>query len=279
LVGWRSGPTTTQGITRSLLKHGQVAKVSFLARSHYRFELLFDALKAIVVVLVLTAIWKEIYSARDAIAGFSRRQIIVYTCAASTLALLFNVDLSHYLSRKISTGAIALDLLKPVEINALYLSENLGGALYGGIFVAIPTLVALSCLFGLSEILTMNWLAVIPLALLGFFVHYLFCYLLALTTFFTVEAWGIEYLRVNLIRFFAGAFLPVSFFPVVLQRVSDVLPFKYMIFPAAAAASGNLPHDSVGTTMLAPLGWIVILSAADLALWSWVSRKVTVHGG
>jgi len=271
--------SATHAIARSLVRHGHIAKVSFLRRSHYRFELLFDALKAIVVVLVLTAIWKEIYSSRDAIAGFSRRQIIVYTCAASTLALLFNVDLSHFLSRKVRTGEIALDLLKPVETNALYLSDNLGGALYGAVFVALPTLVALACLFGLTGIRETNWLIVLPLTLLGFFVHYLFCYLLALTTFFTVEAWGIEYLRVNLIRFFAGAFLPVSFFPASLKRVSDVLPFKYMIFPAASAASGNFPHGMLGTTLLLQLMWIAILSAAVFAVWSRVSRRVTVHGG
>jgi ABC-2 type transport system permease protein len=268
-----------QSLAKTLSTYVHIAKTSFLARSHYRFELLFDSIKAIVVVLVLTAIWRELYTERNEIAGYSLEQIVIYTCAASALALLFNVDLSHYISGKIRSGAIILDLTKPLSLSAFYLSENLGGVLYAGLFAAVPTFLALSLMFGISGDFTSVSLIAIPLVIAGFFVHYIFCHLLALTTFFTVEAWGIEYLRINLIRFFAGGFVPLAFFPESLKQLSNVLPFQYMIFPAASAISGTFPSENLVPTLLMQFGWIAVLLAADLGCWSLVSRKVTVHGG
>src|SRR5262245_23368145 len=58
------------GILRSVFKHAQIANTSFLRRSYYRFELLFDALRAIVVVLVLTTDWGQVHAGQERIAGY-----------------------------------------------------------------------------------------------------------------------------------------------------------------------------------------------------------------
>lgn len=268
-----------RGPTTSLVAHLQIAKTSFLRRSHYRFELLFESLRAVVVVLVLVAVWTQVYTGRSQIGGFTLRQLITYTCAANCLALLFNVDLAYYLSDKIRKGGITFDLIRPVNPHTYYFSDNLGGVLFTALFAVVPTFGVLAALFHIRVTHTADIIGLVVLTTLGFLVHYLFCHLLALTTFYTVDAWGIEALRITLVRFFAGGFVPLVLLPGALQTPLRLLPFPYMIFPAASAVAGTFPPSAFLPTVEAQLFWILALAALDGAAWRLVSRTVTVHGG
>ena len=208
-----SGSRVIPIMVRSIQRYLQITKTHFLNRSYYRFDLFFDVIRALVVVLVITEIWKELYSHRDLIGGYTHLQIVLYTCAAAVLSLLYNVDLSHYYSERLRSGDIAVEMVRPVNYFLYGFSEHLGSVLYSLVFAAIPTGVLLFFLLDLSLLTSASLLTTPLIVVLGFGVYYLFCHVLALTTFYSVDAWGIEYLRINLIRFFAGGFLPLALFP------------------------------------------------------------------
>ena len=262
-----------------MLKYLQIMKTSFLNRSYYRFELLFDATKSVVVVVVICAIWREIYRGTDQVDGYSYSQIVTYTCVAALLTLLFNLDVARYMSSKIRRGDIAVELIKPVDFILFTFSEHLGWVLYSLLFCVLPTSLVLLAAFPTSPSSASAWALALLLAVPGFLIYYLFSHLCALATFFTVDAWGIEYFRVNLIRFFAGGFLPVSFFPEPLRAVTEVLPFPYMIYAPAAAACGQLPVAAATRVIGIQFVWVGALALLNQGLWLRVVRRVTVHGG
>ena len=110
----------------------------------------------VVVVLVITEIWGEIYSDRTDVGGYSHRQMVLYTCAAAVLSLLVNVDLSHYYSERLRSGDIAIDLFRPVNLFLYGLADHLGSVLYSLVFAVIP--------FGGVLIMSflMGWAVAIP---------------------------------------------------------------------------------------------------------------------
>ena len=63
------------------------------------------------------------------------------------------------------------------------------------IFSAIPTFVVLFLLFDLPSMPLAQPLVIATMVLLGFALFFAFCHLTALTTFFTIESWAVEYLR------------------------------------------------------------------------------------
>ncbi len=264
---------------RSIHRYLQITKTHFLNRSYYRFDLLFDVIRALVVVLVITEIWSEIYSERTSIGGYTHRQMVLYTCAAAVLSLLFNMNLSSYYSQRLRSGDIAIEMFRPVNLFFYGLADHLGSVLYSLVFAVIPTSVLLFFLYGLDSLAPSDGLAAALVVGLGFLVYYLFCHVLALTTFYSVDDWGIEYMRINLIRFFAGGFLPLALFPEPLATITAWSPFPYMIYPAASALSGTLPAGDVPRVILMQAMWIVVLFAIDQFLWARIFRKVVVHGG
>ncbi|MFC2173422.1 ABC transporter permease [Acidobacteriota bacterium] len=262
-----------------VLKYLHITKMAFLRAAFYRFELLFDALKAIVMVIVFTQIWQAIYTGRDVLAGFDLSQVIVYTCAAVTLSMLFEVNIERNIGWKVRTGDFAVEFIKPVNYFFLCFFESLGIALYTLIFAALPTVLTLYLLFDLSGIVMARLFAVLPMIILGFLLYYLACHLAAMTTFWNEDVWGIVYLRTTLLRFFAGGFIPLSFFPDALAEVNNYLPFKYMIYLPASALAGKIPESSIGEIMAMQLFWCAVLLLVDQLFWGYVVRKVTVHGG
>ena len=116
-------------------------------------------------------------------------------------------------------------------------------------------------------------------AITGFLLFYVFCHICALTTFVTEEVWGISYLRTTVVRFLAGGFLPISFFPAPLARASAVLPFQYMIYAPASALAGRVPAADVPPMLGVGAAWIFGLLAIDRLYWRFLVRRITHHGG
>jgi viologen exporter family transport system permease protein len=264
---------------RSIQRYLQITKTHFVNRSYYRFDLLFDVIRALVVVLVITEIWKEIFTDRDRVGGYTHMQMVLYTCAAAVLSLLYNVDLSHYYSARLRSGDIAFEMTRPVNYFFYGFAEHLGSVLYSLVFAVIPTGLVLFVLFDTGPPASANWLATPLIVVLGFGVYYLFCHVLALTTFYSVDAWGIEYMRINLIRFFAGGFLPLALFPEPLATITAYSPFPYMIYHAASALSGTMAEGMFLQVVLMQTFWIVVLLVIDQILWARIFRRVMVHGG
>jgi ABC-2 type transport system permease protein len=264
---------------RSIQRFLQITKTHFLNRSYYRFDLFFDVIRALVVVLVITEIWGEIFTGRERVGGYTYTQIVLYTCAAAALSLLYNVDLSHWFSGRLRSGDIAFEMARPMNYFVYGLAEHLGSVLYALVFAVVPTGLLLLVLFDAGSLASANLLAAPAIVVLGFGVYYLFCHVLALTTFYSVDAWGIEYMRINLIRFFAGGFLPLALFPEPLATITAYSPFPYMIYHAASALSGTMGEGMVARVVLMQVFWIVVLLVVDQLLWARIFRRVMVHGG
>lgn len=256
-----------------------IARMAFFREAFYRFELFFNALKAVVFVLVVSAVWRAVYAGRASVGGLSLEEVIYYTCTAITLTLLYEVNLEREIGDRLRSGNLSFQLLKPVNFYLYGFSEGVGTVCYTALFSAIPTLLVLILLFDLPPIPIAQFGTTLLMVLLGFTLFFAFCHLTALTTFFTIEAWGVEYLRQTIVRFLAGGFLPLTFFPEPLLQLALWLPFPYMIYAPARALAGQLPPGTAVPTMITQAAWCAALLLANYAYWKVLVRQVTIHGG
>ena len=261
------------------MKFLAIARMAFFRQAFYRFELLFNALRAVVVVVVISAVWRAVYQARPAVAGLTLDEVIFYTCTAMMLTLMYEVYLEREIGDRLRSGNLALQLLKPVNYFLYGFAEGCGTACYTAVFSVVPTFVLLLVLFRLRlpDVADLG-LAILMIAL-GFTLFFAFCHLTALTTFFTVEAWGVEQMRFAFVRFFAGGFVPLTFFPEPLYQAALWLPFPYMIYYPTLAVTGQLSSDRLVQTLAMQSVWCMALLVANAMYWKVVVRQVTVHGG
>jgi len=236
-----------------------IARMAFFQQAFYRFELVFNALRAVVFVVVISAVWRAVYQSRPALAGFTLEQLVLYTCTAAMLVLLYEVYVEREIGDRLRSGNLALQLLKPVNYFLYGLAEGTGTLAYTAAFSVLPTVAVLALLFDFPPVEPGGLALALAMVALGFGLFFAFCHITALTTFFTVEVWGVEYMRMVLVRFLAGGIVPLALFPEALRAFVLWLPFPYMIYFPTLALTGTLDPALAGRVLALQAGWLALL--------------------
>ena len=114
---------------------------------------------------------------------------------------------------------------------------------------------------------------------LGFAVTVSFCMLIYFLTFFTVSPQGLRILFTSLVEFFAGAVIPLPFFPENIQRIMEALPFAAMQNVSLRIYSGSMNEVQMQKAVALQVFWLLVLTAAGKMLCRFAEKKVTIQGG
>jgi ABC-type uncharacterized transport system permease subunit len=114
---------------------------------------------------------------------------------------------------------------------------------------------------------------------LAFAINTLLDLLLGLTVFWTLELEGFQTIFWFVKKFFAGALVPLWFFPPTLHAIANVLPFQAIAFVPVAIYLGKVEGPAVLTALGLQLSWIVALGALARFVWHRAVRRVVVQGG
>ena len=128
--------------------------LKFIAKSFqkditYKVEYFVGLVNGFLYVFIFTSLWKAIYNSygQESFAGsFTRSSIISYAVFAMVIKISFTMD-DQITTRKIRTGALITDLIKPINYFCLTLSESIGQSLFNFLARGMPILVTSLFLF------------------------------------------------------------------------------------------------------------------------------------
>lgn len=199
------------------------------------------------------------------------------------LALFMGWMMENEIFGAIQNGNIAYELCRPVDIYNMWFSRSLAHRLAKAVLRCMPILLVAALVpapYGMtlpkSPGAALGFLAGI---LLGLWVTVAICMIVYILTFYTLSPTGIRMVAVSAIEFFAGAVLPLPFFPDTLQKVMNLLPF---------ASMQNVPfriysQDLTGPAALRALGlqcfWAIALVLLGRLMMRRACRNVIVQGG
>ena len=86
-------------------------------------------------------------------------------------------------------------------------------------------------------------------------------------------------LFVSAVEFFAGAVIPLPFFPQRIQQIMELLPFAAMQNVALRIYSGSMSAAEIKKAVLLQIIWLVILTWSGKRLCGYAEKRVTVQGG
>lgn len=136
------------------------------------------------------------------------------------------------LSMLVRTGRYLTFALRPVHHRSFAFAQKVGHRTLGFAFEFVPCLAIFVLLFRVDmRPAAIGWL-VVTLAL-AFLMGFLVRYCLGLTSFWLVEAGGLQGVFALLSGLFSGALIPLVFFPHWLQVAQFFLPFQYMVYVPA----------------------------------------------
>ncbi len=233
----------------------------------------------LVTMLVLAHFWRAVYADTERLGGLAFQQTLDYALLAQVLAPLSEHKLITTFSRLLSTGDMAIELLRPVDLQASEYAGNLAGLVLYEAF-QLPLLVVAWGFLGLrlpGDPLT--WAAFLVTLLLGHAILFLADWILACLAFYTTEAWGIGVMRHVLSTFFGGALLPLAMLPGWLRGVADALPFAQGIAAPTLVLAGVTPLAQLPSVWGLQLAWLAGLWLLSRLAFARAVRQVTVHGG
>jgi len=231
-------------------------------------------------IFVFYYIWMAIYKFDSVINGITKDQIITYIILSRIIYTQITWGFIPKIGRSIHTGAITMDLLKPMDFQLFMFYERIGDFVAFASMTAIPILIICSLTLGIqapSSFLTLVYffLSLFMAMTLSFFVE--FC--IGLLTFYTNYSWGLQTFQEALVSLFSGALIPIAFFPGWLKTITNCLPFQQMSYSPVSIYLGIVKGPQVYETLAFQLVWIVILLVLSRLFYAFAIKKITVQGG
>lgn len=183
----------------------------------------------------------------------------------------------------IMNGDIAYELCRPINLYSMWFSRSMANRLSSAGLRCFPILLIAVLLpepfrlkppagplYGVLFLVTL---------LLGLAVTVAFCMLVYSLTFFTISPYGLRIFFTSAVEFFAGAVIPLPFFPEKVRLVMELLPFAAMQNVALRIYSASMTDSQMIKAAVLQLFWLVILILLGRSLCRIAEKRVTVQGG
>lgn len=262
-------------------KYLKIAAKSFQKQAAYKVEYFVGLLNGLLFIFIFTSLWKAVYAQSDpeTLRGeaFDLESITAYAVLALVIKISFSMD-DNATAFKVRTGALAMDLIKPIPYYALYLAESVGYSFFHFFSRGIPLLLFSVFLFRIPIPVDLeNYLLLLPSAVMGYLIFFSINYLTGLLSFWFIEIFSFQLMKYGLYTLFAGGIVPLDFFPDALRPFIAFLPFPYILYTPTAIFMGHL--TAVGSALLAQLLWMALLFLFSWLAWRAAMRKLVVQGG
>lgn len=230
-------------------------------------------------------LWSAIYgSSHQAIlGGLSRDEMTVYIFMVYVTTSLVAISISEWVSEDVVKGTVAMQLIKPIDYRLSLIARALGQMVYRFLLPAVFIWIGLELYkyfaLGLGFTPISNVALYLLSCLMSFLIFVLFDFCVGMIAFFTSYIFGLFMVKEALMSFLTGQLIPLSFFPEVVQRVFDHLPFSSMIYAPVMIYLGKYQGMELAWVLLRQAIWIVILYALGTLIWHRVTQRLVVLGG
>jgi len=258
----------------------EFARVGFVNALAYRLRYVTGIVTYFIYVSVYYFIWKAIYEHSASIEGFDFGHLLTYIGVGWIIRSFYFNTIDQEIASQVTEGRLAMDLIKPVNLQWMYLARAAGESMFRLGILTLPTAVVLFLVFPLRAPASLG-LAV------AFLVSVTLSFLIVAAINFAVGTFalrlqsilGLLRAKFFLLELFSGLLLPISFFPQVFQKILSVLPFEYISYVPMLIYLGKLRGNGLIRALALQVFWVAVLLATGDALWRWSSRKVIIQGG
>lgn len=246
----------------------------------YRFNFIMSLVTTPIALIVFYFLWKSIFefSGQEVIRGFTFESMIAYYALNMLIGFLVWTYVDEELEQSIINGTLTPILLRPLNYFWEIFSEHMGMNAIAIMIEIIPLTIIAAIFFGLGIPSLINGILFILIIIMAIFLNFTLAYLIGLTSFWFKEIGGIRRVRRILVAFLAGSFIPLTFFPAWVGKVSNFLPFQYIRYVPITIYLGNYALDHSLWLFLIALIWTIGLYIVSRLVWKVAYKKFAGSG-
>lgn len=225
-------------------------------------------------------LWMAVFNGRSSLEGFDAVQMATYIAISWMARAFYFNNLDREIAQEIREGVVAIQLIRPYHYLVTKVFLGFGEGLFRLILFSIPGFLLVSFFLPIS--LPTNpiiWGKFVISLILGFLVNIEINLLTGMLAFFVLNNTGILRAKRFLVELLSGLIIPISFFPVWAQVLSDYLPFQAIAYmPSMVLVKGLSGSEWLHTLIMQGI-WVLFLILPVQWLWRKARRNLVVQGG
>src|SRR5580658_7849156 len=254
--------------------YAEFIRIGFVNILAFRLRYYTGIITYLINVTVYFFIWRAVFAnASGPIAGFSLPQILTYVSAGWILRSFYWNTIDQEMAYEVIDGKIAMDFIKPVSVQGMWLARAMGESAFRLILLTAPTAIIVTLLFPVLPPASKLNFALFLIAAVGSFFIMGTCAipLTSILALIRAKFWLIELL--------SGLLIPLNFFPRSLQILSSWLPFEHIAYTPLQIYLGRLSLAETLRLLALEYFWVAALLFLGHLWWIRATRKITIHGG
>jgi ABC-2 type transport system permease protein len=273
-----------------LAPYAEFTRIGFVNILAFRLRYYAGIFTYLINVTVYYFIWTAIYraagnsgaagAATANIGGYDLSQILTYVAVGWIIRSLYWNTIDQEMAYEVIEGKIAMDFIKPVSIQWMWISRALGETAFRLIMLTALTSIAVVLIF--PVLLPSSWTnfgmfvvsvigSILLMAAINFMIGTCAIPLTSILALIRAKYWLIELL--------SGLLIPMTYFPAALQKVAAWLPFEHIAFTPLQIYLGKLSGFAAVKALTVQWLWIAVLLWLGDLWWRRATRKITIHGG
>jgi ABC-2 type transport system permease protein len=221
-----------------------------------------------------------VFDERESVGSYDAQDAVTYTWLAQGMLMTVYVWGWFEVALRVRSGDVATDLKRPLDFQLYWLAQDLGRAMYHGIFRGIPPFLLGALAF---DVLVPGdpvvWLAFVASVFLAVAVSFAFRFLFNLAAFWLLDYRGAGTLAMVASTFFSGQIVPLAFFPDWLETLAWALPFAAMVQAPIEVWLGHAEGLELAGLLGLQAFWAVVLLGVGRAVLAAGMRKLVIQGG
>lgn len=287
-VASRAIVPSRSALRSTLAVYLEFSRIGFVNILAFRLRYYTGILTYLINVTVYYFIWRAVFaqssglarSGTGAIAGYDLAQILTYVSVGWILRSFYWNTIDQEMAYEVIEGKIAMDLLKPVSVQWMWLTRAMGESAFRLVLLTAPTAIVISMLFPVLRPASWSYFFLFLVSAAGSFllmgaINFLIgtCAipLKSILALIRAKFWLIELL--------SGLLVPLSFFPPVVRTISSWLPFEHIAYTPLQIYLGKVGVAACTKALATQFLWVIVLICFGRLWWNRATRKITIHGG
>jgi ABC-2 type transport system permease protein len=276
--------------TQALAPYAEFTRIGFINILAFRLRYYMGIFTYLINVTVYYFIWTAVFRSSPGVSsgnlatatlnGYTLGQMLTYVAVGWIIRSLYWNTIDQEMAYEVIEGKIAMDFIKPVSIQWMWICRALGETGFRLILLTAPTSIAVALLFPVKLPSSVANFALFIVAVAGsillmsainFMIGTCAIPLKSILALIRAKYWLIELL--------SGLLVPMTYFPKPLQKIAAWLPFEHIAYTPLQIYLGKLSGTDAAKALATQWIWIALLLWAGSAWWNRATRKITIHGG
>jgi ABC-2 type transport system permease protein len=267
-------------LVESLAPYAEFARVGFVNILAFRLRYFTGIITYSLNVTVYYFIWSAVFRSASSFAGYNLPQMITYVSMGWIIRSFYWNTIDQEMAYEVIEGKIAMDLIKPVSVQWMWISRAMGESAFRLGLLTLPTAIVVALVFPLQRPASPENFLFFLIAVLGsFFLMAAINFMIGTCAIPLKSILALIRAKQWLIELLSGLLLPMTFFPQKIQQLLAWLPFEHIAYTPLQIYLGKLDRAHALRALATEWFWVFVLIILAHLWWSRTLRTITIQGG